>query len=393
MRCSNSKLTKMLLTTFTLMLLGCQPSTESSEGTSKPAMGISMGKLLAADETLLQYSQVSPANTLEFPQDHQPHEGYRIEWWYITANLTTQNGEAIGIQWTQFRSALSPPTPPKAQSTDLHNNISPKQSPWATNQMFMAHAALTSKSEHYSAEKFSRSHPQFAQVSANPFAIYLDNWRWQSHNNSPFPASLNVESEQFSYQLSLDSQSPWQLQGEQGLSIKSADGKIASHYYSQPYINVSGTINRNGKTDIVSGQAWLDREWSSQLLTDSQQGWDWFSIRLDEKQTLMMFRLRGEQPQDSFYSARLMLADGSGRNITSASHPNDISMQPITWHTSKNTRYPTGWKIDINSENIHITTQALNPNSEMLLSTNYWEGPIQIEGTHSGMGYMELTGY
>ena len=149
MRCSNSKLTKMLLTTFTLMLLGCQPSTESSEGTSKPATGISMGKLLAADETLLQYSQVSPANTLEFPQDHQHHEGYRIEWWYITANLTTQNGEAIGIQWTQFRSALSPPTPPKAQSTDPHNHISPKQSPWATNQMFMAHAAHGSATGHW----------------------------------------------------------------------------------------------------------------------------------------------------------------------------------------------------------------------------------------------------
>ncbi|MFA0728633.1 lipocalin family protein, partial [Vibrio sp. 10N.222.48.A4] len=23
----------------------------------------------------------------------------------------------------------------------------------------------------------------------------------------------------------------------------------------------------------------------------------------------------------------------------------------------------------------------------------YWEGPIVIEGTHSGTGYMELTGY
>ncbi|UJF21775.1 lipocalin-like domain-containing protein [Shewanella sp. OMA3-2] len=392
MRSVNCGRTKMLLPTLItaviLILTGCQPSTESSTDANKPATGMSMGKLLAADETLLLYNQVSPGNTLKFPQDHLSHDGYRIEWWYITANLTTENGEAIGIQWTQFRSALSPPASLKEQSA-----TSTPQSPWATNQMFMAHVGLTSKNEHYSAEKFSRSHPQFAQVSANPFAIYLDNWRWQSHNNSPFPATLSVKDKQFGYQLSLDSQSPWQLQGEQGFSIKSADATVASHYYSQPYIKVSGTINRNGKTDTVTGQAWLDREWSSQLLTDSQQGWDWFSIRLDEKQTLMMFRLRGKQPQDSFYSARLMQADGSGRNITSASHPNDINMQPIARHTSQSTRYPTGWKIDIESENIHITTQALNPNSEMLLSTTYWEGPIQIEGTHSGMGYMELTGY
>ena len=368
---------------LSLCTSGCQPHPQKNGRINQQDNDISMGKLLAADDTLLQYHQVSKDNRIEFPKDHLPHEGYRIEWWYITANLITSEGESIGIQWTQFRSALSPPD---------NLVISPK-SIWATNQMFMAHAALTTKTKHYSAEKFSRSHPEFAHVSADPFSIYLENWRWQSKTQQPFPATLSVVEPEFAYQLELNSNAQFQLQGDQGFSVKSADAQVASHYYSQPYIEVTGTITREGKTVSVSGDAWLDREWSSQLLTQSQQGWDWFSIRLNAQQTLMMFRLRGQQPEDSFYSARLMLADGTGRNINSSSHPDDIVMQPISWHTQNNRRYPTAWKIAINSENIDITTQALNPNSEMPLSTTYWEGPIEFSGSHSGKGYMELTGY
>ncbi|MCW3171887.1 lipocalin-like domain-containing protein [Shewanella subflava] len=373
----------LTLLSLSLCTSGCQPNEQKNNHNDKQNTGISMGKLLAADEALLQYHQVSKDNRIKFPKDHLPHEGYRIEWWYITANLTTAQGESIGIQWTQFRSALSPPDTQEPS----------RKSAWATNQMYMAHAALTTKTKHYSAEKYSRSHPEFAHVSDNPFSIYLENWRWQSLTVHPFPATLSVEAPEFGYQLELNSTAQFQLQGDQGFSVKSADDQVASHYYSQPYIEVSGTVTREGQTVSVSGNAWLDREWSSQLLTQSQQGWDWFSIRLNAQQTLMMFRLRGQQPQDSFYSARLMLADGTGRNINSSIHPDDIVMQPISWHTQNNRRYPTAWKIAINSENIDITTQALNPNSEMPLSTTYWEGPIEFSGSHSGKGYMELTGY
>ena len=43
-----------------------------------------------------------------FPQDHGPHPGFGIEWWYVTANMTGPDGTAYGLQWTLFRSALAP---------------------------------------------------------------------------------------------------------------------------------------------------------------------------------------------------------------------------------------------------------------------------------------------
>ena len=43
----------------------------------------------------------------DFPTDHGPHPDYRIEWWYLTANLQAADGTAYGVQWTLFRSALA----------------------------------------------------------------------------------------------------------------------------------------------------------------------------------------------------------------------------------------------------------------------------------------------
>jgi predicted secreted hydrolase len=51
------------------------------------------------------------------------------------------------------------------------------------------------------------------------------------------------------------------------------------------------------------------------------------------------------------------------------------------------------WRIKIESLGIHIKTEALNPLSEMKTVYPYWEGPILFSGSHSGSGYLEMTGY
>ncbi|MFT5608035.1 MAG: putative secreted hydrolase [Parvicella sp.] len=328
------------------------------------------------------YSEVIQGKALQFPQDHLAHDDFKIEWWYLTANLATATGEDVGVQWTQFRIGLTPPTSTATPNDD-----------WSTRQLYMAHAALTTQSEHLIAEKWSRGHPQLAGIKPDPFKVYLQNWQWLSQSDKLFPATLTVADEQFGYQLQLDSQQPLQLQGEQGYSSKSADQSVASYYYSQPYIDVTGEITRHGVTEQVTGKAWLDREWSSQFLTKAQQGWDWFSLRLDDNSTLMVFRLRGDNDQQHFYSGRRMFADGSGHNINSKDNPGDIFMVPTQWQQTALGKHPIAWHIRINSEAIDITTQALNPNSDMLVSTSYWEGPVTIKGSHQGQGYMELTGY
>ncbi|AQS38013.1 putative secreted hydrolase [Shewanella psychrophila] len=345
---------------------------------SKPPAPPSMGSLLGDNSQ--GYTKVDKSRPIIFPEDHLSHDDFRQEWWYLTANLKTQEGELLGLQWTQFRVALAP------EKADIQ---SPKSdSGWAANQIFMTHAAITSKSSHFAEERWSRRHPRLADVTTKPLIIKIDNWQWTGTGEDLFPAQLKVDAEKFSYQLSLQTSSPYQLQGEKGYSIKSADGSVASHYYSQPFITVSGTVNLDGIDHEVSGDAWLDREWSSQFLNKAQAGWDWFSLRLEDGSSLMLFQLRG-QDKPSFYSGRRMFADGSGHNITSE----EIQVEVADWHKIDSKRYPIAWRISIPSEEIELSTQALNANAVVPLSVSYWEGPVTVSGSHKGEGYMELTGY
>lgn len=387
-----------------LMLIGGCDKTPSTQSTQSKSMANVVGKN-SNNQDDLAFTPVVPGYRFEFPRDHLAHNSFRQEWWYLTANLTTEKGEQLGAQWTQFRVALKPttlqtiaPQTTVPQGTDV---IAKSESTWATQQLYLAHSALTSNNAHLAHEKWSRRHSEFAEVKLDPYQIRLDNWQWQSETNALFPATLTVENPDFSYRLKLNSQAPLQYQGVNGYSLKSRDGQVASYYYSQPFIEISGEINRNGKVEQVTGQGWLDREWSSQFLTKTQQGWDWFALRLNDGSTLMLFQLRDQSPAESaknapisaFYSARRMFADGTGRNINSTNNPNDIQMTPLKWQHTVNGDYPVSWQVKIPSENIDLTIIPLNTNSAMPLSTPYWEGPVQLSGSHTGTGYMELTGY
>ncbi|WP_025821782.1 lipocalin-like domain-containing protein [Shewanella marina] len=353
-----------------ITLCACQPAAES-ESESR-----SMGNLLGA--TTAQYAEVLPEKQFSFPADHQAHNDFRQEWWYLTANLIDEQGQPLGLQWTQFRFGLTPNTEELPQD-------------WQASQLYMAHSAITTKEQHWAEEKWSRGIPELAGVSANPFAVFIDNWRWQGSTNNLFPASLSVQEDDFSYQLQLSASAPLQLQGQQGYSVKNAAADVASYYYSQPYIQITGEVTLAGITKKVSGMGWLDREWSSQFLTDSQQGWDWFALRFNNQTTLMLFQLRADEAsgQPHFYAGNLMQPDGSNQPLASS----DIQMTAQAWQQTSTANYPVSWRLTIPSQQLDITINALNPNANMPLSIPYWEGPIQFSGSHQGDGYMELTGY
>ncbi|QIA64948.1 carotenoid 1,2-hydratase [Vibrio astriarenae] len=341
-----------------------------------------MGTLLGGSESQSEdplFAQVTEGNPITFPKDHQAHPTYRHEWWYLTANLEDDQGNPLGIQWTQFRFAAAPESPDQEQNTI-----------WQTRQIYMAHSAVTTETIHYADEKWSRDQAELAGVGASPFRVYIDDWQWTSKGEDLFPATLTTQSEQFSYSLKLTSHASYQKQGEQGYSEKSADGQVASYYYSQPFIEVSGEVTIDGVTRRVTGQGWIDREWSSQFLLDTQQGWDWFALRLDEETSLVVFQLRDTETGKSNYSyARLMRSDGSGLNMKHE----DVSLVAVENTDIEGRDYPTQWIIQIPSQQIDVSISALNPKAKMPLSVPYWEGPVVIDGTHQGLGYMELTGY
>ena len=199
--------------------------------------------------------------------------------------------------------------------------------------------------------------------------------------------SLKRRAPNFSYALRLNAGTPLVLQGNAGYSKKSERGQ-ASYYFSQPYFKAAGIITIDDKTVQVTGLAWMDREWSSQPLASDQTGWDWFSLHLETGEKLMLFRLRQGDGRN-YYSGNWIGTDGISVQIASA----DIIMNPTASTTIENRKVPTGWSIAIPSRGLKIESISLNAKSWMGTSFPYWEGPISFRGSHSGVGYLEMTGY
>src|SRR5260370_7922997 len=72
------------------------------------------------------FAPVVPGRKFAFPRDHGPHPDYRIEWWYVTANLVDSAGVIHGAQWTLFR---QPSTPCAHQEGRASRQISPDPPP------------------------------------------------------------------------------------------------------------------------------------------------------------------------------------------------------------------------------------------------------------------------
>ncbi len=321
------------------------------------------------------FAQVTPGRAFSFPSDHGAHPDYRIEWWYVTANLDDEQGRAWGVQWTLFRNALQP------------GSTTPG---WSNQNLWMGHAGLTGPYGHHAMETFARGGIGQAGVKSSPFKAWIDDWHFSSlkpANAELGELDLRAKGRAFSYHLRLVSSRPPVLQGEQGFSLKSGQGQ-ASYYYSQPFFQAQGVIQLQGKTYRVKGQAWLDREWSSQPLAPGQQGWDWFSLHLSTGEKLMLFQLR--HADGAHYRAGTWIsASGQTRVLGNQ----DIVMTPLQHSRVADRRLPTRWSLRIASEGFAITSTALQENAWMATRFPYWEGPIRFSGSHQGVGYLEMTGY
>jgi predicted secreted hydrolase len=359
-----------------LLVSGC-------ESGDIPAEGSDFAVLTQSDEN---YMQARPGQILNFPRDHGPHPGYRIEWWYLTANLSDPAGEAYGAQWTLFRMAVRPPGALKPENA------------WQSDQMFMAHFAITTPVEHFSFQRYSRGNPTTdvsrAGVSADPFSAWLDDWVLHSTGPDWMPMEVRARQDDQALLLELQSSAAPILQGEAGFSQKHPDGG-GSFYYSQPFLEASGELTIDGRKIPVSGEAWLDREWGSQFLQPDQVGWDWFSLHLESGEKLMLFQLRqkpGEDQGENFRYGSLISPDGS----TIALDPQQIQLTVLQKTVIAGRNLPMRWQLDLPQVGRHFEIEALHPDQWMDVDFPYWEGVIIVNGTgpkNRGRGYMELTGY
>ena len=312
-------------------------------------------------------SPQSPAQ-FDFPIDHGPHDDYRIEWWYLTANLEGLDGTPYGLQWTLFRSALT----------------SDGGKGWSSPQLWMGHAAVTTPDAHFVTERLARGGIGQAGVQADPFEAWIDDWQLVGPDFATL--TMTASGPDFAYDMVLNSDGPLVFHGDEGYSLKSAEGQ-ASYYYSQPFYAIEGTLILPTGTIEVAGDAWLDREWSSQPLSDNQTGWDWFSLSFEDGK-LMGFRLRQTDGSD-YTSATWIDPDGTTTSYSNSA----FEAEPVAISDIGGRDVPTTWNVRLADRGVDVEVTAINPQAWMNTSVPYWEGPITVQGSHTGRGYLEMTGY
>jgi predicted secreted hydrolase len=331
------------------------------------------------------FARATAPRALQFPADHGPHPDFRSEWWYYTGNVATGDGRRFAFQLTFFRFALTPQPPARASA-------------WASNQIYMAHFAVTDIAEErfHAAERFSRAALAMAGAHATPFRVWLGTWQARA-GSAYFPQRLRAGDGGYAIDLRLDDAKPVVPNGDGGLSQKSAEPGNASYYYSIPRIGVAGTLTTPDGVFRVGGTAWFDREWSTSALAPHQIGWDWFALQLSDGRDLMIYQLRARDGSTDPHSAGTLIeAGGQARRLRAG----DFSVEVLDhWRSPRGgARYPSRWRVRVPGADIDVQVTPLTADQELKLTFRYWEGASRVIGTSrrapvTGYGHVELTGY
>jgi len=324
------------------------------------------------------YAPVLPGQPLAFPADYGAHPQYRTEWWYITGWLDTPSGPQ-GFQVTFFRTR---------PDVDQRN-----PSAFAARQVLFAHAALSDPKvgSLLHGERIARQGFGLAEAAIGDTDIVLDDWSLKRQADGRF--HTRAGGKDFSLDLVFTPSQPLLPEGDNGFSRKGPLETEASRYYSIPHLKVSGALTRDRKSMQVTGEAWLDREWSSTYLDPAAVGWDWTGLNLDDGGALMAFQVRDGKGRALWAGGSLRGPDGS----TTRFKPSEVAFTARRRWRSPRTgvAYPVEQivtlKLPAGTRAFPLTPLFDDQELDSRPSGPvYWEGAVRTAG---GRGYLELTGY
>ena len=342
-----------------------------------------LARLLGGDDA--GFAKALTPRSYEFPADHGPHPEFRNEWWYVTGNLDADDGRRFGYELTIFRFSLSP-----------QMNTSP--SAWRSNQVYIAHLAVTDArgDRFFVSQRYSRGALGLAGAASDPFRVWIDDWSIGNDAAAPGSWRLTAHGDDFGIDVRLEPLKPPILNGDAGLSQKSADPGNASYYYSITRLQTRGQVHVDGKDVEVGGLSWLDREWSTSALAPEQVGWDWFALQLSDGSDLMFYQLRTRDGgQDPMSAGTLTDPDGVAIHLRAEEVTIRVDDE---WESAAGGAYPAAWTLELPDRKTSLRVTPVIADQELFTTVRYWEGAVDVTGERdgepiSGRGYVELTGY
>jgi predicted secreted hydrolase len=333
-----------------------------------------------------------------FPRDHGAHLGVRTEWWYATgwlagaaaaarpgAGSDTHATPLLGFQVTFFRSRTG-------LAQDLPGRFAPRQ-------LLFAHAAVTDlgNKRHLHDQRIVRWNEDPAASTGRAALadgdVHIGAWAMRRTASA---WATQVLARDFSLDLTLAASQAPLLQGDAGYSRKGPQDRQASHYYSEPQLQAGGSMTLQRRTATLAGRAWMDHEWSDEILHPEAVGWDWVGMNLFDGSALTAFVLRRKDGSP-------LWAGGSWRAAGSAA--SSFGPQQLQWTPGRRWRspasgasYPVEWQLATPAGNFSVRAllDAQELDSRGSTGSIYWEGLSELldaGGRRVGLGYLEMTGY
>ena len=337
---------------------------------------------------------------ISFPRDHGAHPGVRTEWWYVTGWLADAAQAArpgpnttpqLGFQVTCFRSR-----------TGLAQAVPGR---FAPRQLLFAHAAVTDLPgrRHLHDQRIVRwnESPDAASgraaldrgdVRIGPWTLLRGAQAW----------TTLLPARDFTLDLTMAASQPPLLQGDAGFSRKGPQEHQASHYYSEPQLLASGSATLQGRRQPLAGRAWMDHEWSDDILHPDAVGWDWIGMNLFDGSALTAFALR-RQDGSALWAGGSWRAGGAADSATPAAAT--FAPEQVRWQAGRhwrsaasNASYPVEWQLatPAGSFGVRALLDAQELDSRASTGSIYWEGLSELldaSGRRVGLGYLEMTGY
>lgn len=366
-----------------------------------PAAGLFA--MLSAQAQVAPADPVRRGRPITLPHDHGAHLGVRTEWWYATGWLAPATaadaapaGDSglLGFQVTFFRSRTG-------LAASLPGRFAPRH-------LLFAHAAVTDLvgRRHLHDQRLVRwsEAPDAATgaASTSDGRVHIGDWSFRREGAWPESRWLaRVPAREFGIELALVATQPPVLQGDAGFSRKGPQEQQASHYYSLPQLAASGRLTLPGQPrpgPSVAGRAWLDHEWSDEILHPEAVGWDWIGMNLFDGSALTAFVLRRRD-------GSALWAGGSFRAGTPGAASRSFAPDGVAWQPGRSwrsattgARYPVEWQLrtPAGSFGVRALADAQELDSRGSTGSVYWEGLSELldaAGRRVGLGYLEMTGY
>ena len=308
---------------------------------------------------------------VHLPKDEGAHPESAMEWWYLNATVSDNEGHQYTVMLAYFNKASLRPPLRIISIADLDAGVFHQDVPTIRELM--------------------EASPEYAEGQLD---LRWDDYdRWYRTDEDSYRYSLQARGDNIGFKFDLaQEKNPFTVGGD-GL-VEWTKGN--AHYYSLTRLQVNGQIEIQGKTIDVEGIGWMDHQWMEDF---DEKGWRWFSIQLDDDTDIICWNILNTDNSVQSRDLTMMFADGS------IYHTTDLELEATDFWVSPDTKetYGMTWKLREPGHDVDLEIKARFPQQEIILlkevpqiAWQIWEGGTTVSGQIggspiSGIGYAELV--